>query len=388
MKYIRKFNSLSLFNAFKLTYDYVWPNITLIDESNNRTLDYHPNQSNNVIRYWASSKLPETTSSKNSGLNTTVFNTTISEHTFANGYGEIIFAENVTTIGLSAFKGCTSLTNIMLPNSVTAIYAYAFSGCSSLTNITLSSSITSFDSYTFSGCSSLTEIVIPSSVTSISSFTFYNCTSLSNIVLSNVTSIGESAFESCSSLTEINIPSSVTFINPLAFKSCINLENIIVDQNNITYDSRNNCNAIIETATNKLVVGAKNIIIPNTVTEIGDYAFYGRQNFTEIIIPNSVTSIGNYAFNSCIPLNNIVISSAIESIGQCAFQYTAVYGTQKNITILATTPPTLQNGAFDLRGQGGAYETWTLFVPTASVNTYKENASYQGYTNHIEAITE
>ena len=123
-----------------------------------------------------------------------------------------------TSIGSSAFYGCSSLTFITIPNSVTSIGHYAFRDCSSLTLVTIPNSVTSIGSYTFQGCSDLTSITIPNSVTSIENNTFQDCSSLTSITIPNsVTSIGSSAFYGCTSLTSITIPNSVTTINRMAF---------------------------------------------------------------------------------------------------------------------------------------------------------------------------
>ena len=111
-----------------------------------------------------------------------------------------------------------------------------------------------------------------------------------------VTSIGKSAFDNCYGLTSITIPNSVTSIGGGAFKDCRGLTSIVVESGNTTYDSRNGCNAIIETATNTLVVGCQATIIPNSVTSIGWAAFAYCSGLTSVTIPNSVTSIGGRAF--------------------------------------------------------------------------------------------
>ena len=136
-----------------------------------------------------------------------------------------------------------------------------------------------------------------------------------------VTSIGSYAFSYCSGLTSITIPKSVTSIGEYAFLNCSGLTTIIVEKGNTTYDSRENCNAIIETAKNTLIAGCKNTFIPNSVTSIGEVAFYGYKGLTSITIPNSVTRIGNGAFYGCKGLTSITIPNSVTSIGSYAFKY-------------------------------------------------------------------
>ena len=153
-------------------------------------------------------------------------------------------------------------------------------------------------------------VVIPSEVvyqgltlkvTSIDNLAFRDCIELASIEIpSSVTSIGYSAFEGCTLLTSIEIPSSVTSIQKYTFMGCTSLSNIKVDDNNQKFDSRNDCNAIIETESNTLITGCVNTVIPSSVTSIGRSAFSGCTGLTSINIPSSVTSIGGGAFMACI----------------------------------------------------------------------------------------
>ena len=144
---------------------------------------------------------------------------------------------------------------------------------------------------------------------------FDGCTGLTSIEIpNNVTNIGSYAFSGCTGLTSIEIPNSVTSIGKMAFDKCSNLESLVVEPRNPEYDSRENCNAIIETKNNTLVFGCKNTIIPDSVTTIGDYAFYDCSSLTSIEIPNSITSIRAYAFCNCTSLTRIEIPSNVISI--------------------------------------------------------------------------
>ncbi len=175
---------------------------------------------------------------------------------------------------------------------------------------------------TFYSCKSLTSITIGNSVTSIGYNTFYSCSSLTSIEIPNsVTSIGDEAFYYCESLTSIDIPNSVTSIGKSVFRYCSSLVSIIVSDGNTVYDSRENCNCIIETATNTLIQGCKNSIIPNSVTSIGDSAFYYCTSLKSIEIPDSVTSIGDSAFYYCVNLTSITLGDSVTSIGNYAFSY-------------------------------------------------------------------
>ena len=253
----------------------------------------------------------------------------------------ITISNSVTSIGSSAFRGCSSFTSITIPNSVTSIGDYAFSTCSSLTSITIPNSVTSIGDGALYYCRALTSITIPESVTSIGYNAFDGCSSLpikDNLryadtylveavdktlftysIKEGTKWIGHDAFRYCSSLSSVTIPNSVTSIGRSAFAHCTSLTSMIVEEGNTIYDSRDNCNAIIETETNTLIAGCQNTTIPNSVTSIGDNAFSGCSSLSSVTIPNSVTNIGDDAFSVCSSLTSVTIGSGVTSIGNYAF---------------------------------------------------------------------
>jgi hypothetical protein len=241
-------------------------------------------------------------------------------NTLIAGCQNTVIPNNVTSIGEGAFRSCSGLTSIMIPNSVTSIGEDAFRDCSNLTSVTIGNSVTSIGGNAFSNCSGLTSVTIPNSVTRLGDYAFYACSNLTSITIPNgVTSIGDCAFYNCSGLTSITIPNSVTSIGSSAFYGCSGLTSINVDSNNSIYDSRDNCNAIIEKASNTLIAGCQNTVIPNSVTNIGRGAFGGCSSLTSITIPNSVTSIGEYAFYGCSGMTFVTIPNSVTSIGVWAF---------------------------------------------------------------------
>lgn len=335
----------------------------------------------------------------------------------------VTIPNTIVYIGYKAFNRCYNMWSITIPNSVTYIGDYAFMGCSGLTNITIPNSVTTIGDHTFWYCTGLKSVTIPNSVTLIDDNAFYGCSKLTSIDIPNsVTHIGDKAFCICSSLTSLEIPQSVTHIGDDAFMGCINLINVTVASGNRKYDSRNLCNAIIETATNKLIYGCKNTSIPNSITSIGEKAFYYCSSLTNLTIPNSVTSIDWGAFAYCSGLTSINISNSVTYIGKSAFQCSRLTSVTipnsvtyigewafsdcsslinvtignsvstisnyaflgcsklKEIYCLAVIPPTIYNNTFS-----DSYEA-TLHVPQASVSEY-QSANYWCNFNQIINIT-
>ncbi len=176
------------------------------------------------------------------------------------------------------------------------------------------------DCQAFAGCTNLSEIYIPDSIVSIGYEAFSNCTKLKSIKIpDSVKEIGNMAFSNCDELTNIVIPSSVSFIGKGILKKCLRLNTIIVDKKNSIYDSRDNCNAIIETATNTLIQGCSFTQIPDTITKIGEYAFSGCHLLKSIELPHSMTEIDDWAFEGCDNLETIIIPDSVKTIGARVF---------------------------------------------------------------------
>ena len=230
------------------------------------------------------------------------------------------FGKSVKVIPDFCCNRMKHLTSIEIPNNVTSIGIQAFYGCDGLTSVYFNAENCTRISYlTFEDCP-IEKITFGESVKTIPDYCCGGLTRITKIEIPNsVTSIGNEAFAYCSGLTSIEIPNSVTSIGRSAFNGCAMLTSITVDKNNAVYDSRDNCNAIIETATNTLIAGCKNTKIPNSVTAIGNNAFSQCTGLTSIEMPNSVTSIGNYAFSQCTGLTSIEMPNSVTSIGNNAF---------------------------------------------------------------------
>ena len=280
--------------------------------------------------------------------------------------GEIVIPNGVTSIGYGAFSYYTNLTSVTIPNSVTSIGSSAFCYCTNLTSVTIGNSVTSIGEEAFYDCSSLTSMTIPNSVTSIGRYAFSGCTGLTSVTIPNsVTSIGDGAFRNvcnivyngtatgspwgarningyvdgylvysdntkttllaCSTAAqgEIVIPNSVTSIGANTFYGCSSLTAVHIS------DMAAWCAISFENVTANPLNYAQNLylngelvtdlVIPNTITSIGNYAFFHCTGLTSVTIPNSVTSIGDDAFSNCTGLTSVTIPNSVTSIGNRAF---------------------------------------------------------------------
>ena len=293
------------------------------------------------------------------------------------GLTSITIPDSVTSIGSYAFRGCSGLTSVTIGDSVTSIGQYAFAYCRGLTSIVIPDSVTSIVDYAFSGCSGLTSITIPDGVTSIGSSAFDGCSGLTSVyytgdvagwcgisgldyVMSSgptlyingnkvegaiaipdgVQSVPSCAFYYQTGITSITIPDSVTSIGESAFDGCSGLTSIyytgdVASWCGISFGS-SSANPLYY-AGNLYIDGSlvKNLVIPDSVPSIGNYAFYNCSGLTSVTIGNGVTSIGKYAFSGCSGLTSIPIPDSVTRIGRYAFSGTAWYDLQPNGVVYA-----------------------------------------------------
>ncbi len=262
---------------------------------------------------------------------------TITKYTGKGGEVDIpseIEGKKVTSIGDSAFSGCSGLTSVTIPDSVTSIGEYVFSRCNRLKSATIPNSVTSIGGGVFMGCGSLTSITIPDSVTSIGSYAFYECSGLESITIpNNVTSIGAFAFVDCN-FASIVIPDGVTSIEAGTFRDCCLLRSITIPDSvtSIEGSAFAGCfrltSITIPDSVTSMGEGAfkecsslTSITIPDGVTSIADETFYGCNYLSSIAIPDGVTNIGEYAFSRCERLISVTIPNSVTSIWDKAFGY-------------------------------------------------------------------
>ncbi len=234
---------------------------------------------------------------------------------------------SVTEIAEGAFAGCETIQTITLPSTISVIGERAFAGCKGLKSFSFPAKISEVPEGMFMGCESLTSVNFYGDVTTIGARAFKDCTSIENFVFpEKLTTIGVEAFFGCSSLKGVNIPAKVSSIGKMAFASCSAIETMTVDSANTTYDSRDNCNAIIKTTvevtdlvSSSLISGCKNTVVPNSILIIENSAFYGNEALTSITLPVSVKQIAASAFENCTSLTNVDINFTVFTIGARAF---------------------------------------------------------------------
>ena len=239
----------------------------------------------------------------------------IGDNSFSNCFNlkSITLSNSLENIGYGAFANCENLSEIDIPNTVTDIDRWAFSNCNKLNSITIPDSVTYLGSDTFNGCTNLKSVAISQNLLSIENETFYNCTSLKSVIIPrNIKEISNNAFSNCSALSTVTISDNLENVSYNAFEKC-NIKEIIISQNSTSVKE--------EMIVSK---GILKVTIPDSVTSIGDDAFYNCDSLKNATIPDSVTYIGSGAFCFCENLTDITIPNGVTYIGSSAFAGTGI----------------------------------------------------------------
>ena len=315
---------------------------------------------------------------------------------YENGRGTIVCDRTITSIGEEAFKNCSSLTSITIPNGVTSIEEEAFYYCSRLTSITIPNSVTSIRAYAFCGCDRLTSITIPNSVTSIRTAAFISCNRLTSVYCKATTppTLDIWVFDNNASGRKIYVPTESVSVYKSASGWSSYASSIVGEDTESGATVPSNYEIWYTSSDGKIVNphstsafdaniisntykdGCGVITFDKKVSSIGDDAFSHCDGLTSVTIGNSVTSIGDDAFYECHCLTSVTIPNSVASIGKNAFyrcsSLTSVY-------CKATTPPTLGGSSvFDKNASGRK-----IYVPTASVSAYKSALVWSYFASSI-----
>ena len=350
---------------------------------------------------------------------------TIGENAFysCKNLGELSLPGTVTTMGQLAF-GNTGLVTVTLGEGITAIPAHTFNSSSKLKNINFPASCTTIGNYAFSGCG-FESLEFPGTITAIGDGAFASCSQLTTLVI-NVPAIGAETFSYCTAMQSLKIGKDVASIGDKAFARCGALNEIEVAADNSAYDSRENCNALIHTATNTIITGSNATTIPASVTAIGEAAFgycrfatitipdnvatigasafYGCGSLEAVVLPAGLTRIEEATFGNCYNLAGVTIPDGVTFVGKDAFKscsaLTAItlpasiteYGLQAfystGLTAVTSARRTAVVADAELFGDTGCevYSSATLTVPFGSKQNYSYNTPWSQFSNVKEGI--
>ena len=285
------------------------------------------------------------------------------------GLTSVTIPNSVTSIGDGAFYECSGLTSVTIPNSVTSIGGEAFRGCSGLTSVTIGNSVTSIGDAAFYSCKGLTSVTIPNSVTSIGNCAFQYCSGLTSVTIGNsVTSIGGSAFWGCSRMTSVTIPNSVTSIGSNAFWSCYGMTSVTIGNSvtSIENGAFEGCSSLTSVHISDIAAWC-NIDFADYYSNpllCAHHLYFNGEEVKDLVIPNSVTSIGDNAFRNCSCLTSVTIPNSVTSIGNYAFAYCPEL---LDVYCYAENVPSTASNTFE----SSPIENATLHVPVVSVESYK-----------------